>query len=82
MNQKKKILAVKYKKITNFSGKPPCARIMHSAVHFQDWNKHHFLVIYGGRNDTIYSRTQNVALNDICMFNVNKREWTLIAMYG
>lgn len=29
------------------------------------------LVIYGGRNDIIFSQTSNVALNDICIFNIN-----------
>lgn len=55
---------------------------MHNTTVFKDWNKHYHLVIYGGRNDTLYSRTSNVALNDICMLNVNKLEWITIAMYG
>lgn len=78
----KHVINIKTKKITKFSGKPPCPRIMHCATMFKDWNKHHHLVIYGGRNDTIFSKTQNVALNDICMFNLNRQEWTAIAMYG
>ena len=40
------------------------------------------MVVYGGRNDDMYQHNRNVALNDICMFNVNKREWIAIAMYG
>jgi hypothetical protein len=55
---------------------------MHNSTVFKDWNKHFNLVIYGGRNDTIYAKTQNVALNDICMYNVNRNEWIAIAMYG
>jgi hypothetical protein len=59
------------RRISQFSGRPPCPRIFHGTTTFKDWNKHNFLVIYGGRNDQIYARTQNVALNDICMYNVN-----------
>lgn len=55
---------------------------MHATTVFKDWNKHRLLVIYGGRNDQIYQRTSNVALNDISIFNVNKLEWTTLAMYG
>ena len=40
------------------------------------------LVIYGGRNDGIFASTKNVALNDICIFNVNHRQWVSLAMYG
>lgn len=42
----------------------------------------HLIVFYGGRNDGIFSQTKNVALNDICMFNVNKKEWISLAIYG
>lgn len=78
----KHILGIKLKKVTRFAGKPPCPRIMHGTTIFKDWNKHYLLVIYGGRNDTIYQRTQNVALNDICILNVNRLEWSTLAMYG
>lgn len=70
------------RKISNCSGRPPCPRIMHSATVFKDWHKHNHLVIYGGRNDTIYARTQNVALNDICLLNLHRLEWITLAMYG
>ena len=55
---------------------------MHSTTVFRDWNQHYLLVIYGGRNDQIFARTQNVALNDICLYNVNRQEWQALAMYG
>ena len=71
----KPTLVVTLTLIDDFKGKPPCPRIQHSATVFKDWNKHHLIVIYGGRNDGLYSKTQNVALNDICIFNVNLREW-------
>lgn len=69
-------------RIVDFKGKPPCPRIQHSATSFKNWDNHFFLVIYGGRNDSIYQNVQNVALNDLCMFNVNTREWIAIGIYG
>jgi hypothetical protein len=78
----KQSLSFKTTRLSNYSGRPPCPRIMHSSTVFRDWNKHFLLVIYGGRNDQIFARTQNVALNDICLFNLNKMEWQTLAMYG
>ena len=43
---------------------------------------HQLLVIYGGRNDKIFEFTGSVALNDICIFNINLRQWEAIAMFG
>ena len=40
------------------------------------------LVVYGGRNDKIYATTGSVALNDICLFNINLSQWESIAMFG
>ena len=40
------------------------------------------LVIYGGRNDTIFKMTNNVALNDICLFNLQTFTWESLAMFG
>ena len=40
------------------------------------------LVIYGGRNDKIYETTGGVALNDICIFNINQRTWEQLALFG
>eukprot|EP00347_Sterkiella_histriomuscorum_P014797 403359488 len=42
----------------------------------------HYLIIYGGRNDNIFKQTQNVALNDLCMFSINTQEWITVANYG
>jgi hypothetical protein len=39
-------------------------------------------VIYGGRNDAIFAQTNNVALNDICIFNINKKVWEALAIFG
>jgi hypothetical protein len=52
-------------------------------IHLQQKNIGlHMLVIYGGRNDNIFSMTNNVALNDICIFNLNKFTWETVAMFG
>ena len=40
------------------------------------------LVIYGGRNDAIFHQTNNVALNDICIYNINKNTWEALAIFG
>lgn len=40
------------------------------------------LVIYGGRNDHLFKMTNNVALNDICLFNLNTYTWESLAMFG
>jgi hypothetical protein len=39
-------------------------------------------VIYGGRNDQIYGGTNNVALNDINIFNSTLKQWCTVALYG
>jgi len=45
-------------------------------------NEERLLVIYGGRNDSIFANTKNVALNDICIFNVNLKQWISLVIYG
>lgn len=68
-------LTLNVRQITNYAGQPPCPRIGASMVHLALGGKHgngqHLLVIYGGRNDRVYESTGNVALNDICIFNLN-----------
>ncbi len=62
---------------------PPCPRTNSTMIHLQQKNIGlHMLVIYGGRNDNIFSMTNNVALNDICIFNLNKFTWETVAMFG
>ena len=43
---------------------------------------HQLLVIYGGRNDKIYESTGSVALNDVCIYNINLCQWEALAMFG
>jgi hypothetical protein len=40
------------------------------------------MIIYGGRNDSIFPVIGNVALNDVCIFNVNFKTWTSLVVYG
>ena len=40
------------------------------------------MIIYGGRNDLIFPVIGNVALNDICIFNISFKTWTSLAIYG
>ena len=30
----------------------------------------------------IFTKTNNVALNDICIYNINKNEWEPLCMFG
>ena len=48
-------LAIDVTKVTNFKGKPPSPRISHSAMMYKDKKKHFYLIIYGGRNDSIFA---------------------------
>jgi Galactose oxidase, central domain len=45
-------------------------------------NGEQLLVVYGGRNESIFPLTCNVALNDICIYNINKNMWEALALFG
>jgi N-acetylneuraminic acid mutarotase len=36
----------------------------------------------GGRNNSLYKKLNNIALNDLCLYNLEKLEWETIALYG
>lgn len=61
------------KEIKDVNGKAPIARSHHSAIFTKN---NHYLVIYGGRNDSLYKneddnkREDNVALGDLALFNL------------
>ena len=74
-------LSINLTKLTSIKGKPPIPRFQASMVNVQA-NNCQLVVIYGGRNDQIFTRTNNVALNDICVLNLNTREWEPVAMFG
>lgn len=40
LNPHKQCLSFKMRRISNFSGRPPCPRIFHGTTVFKDWNKH------------------------------------------
>lgn len=45
-------------------------------------SKGKYLVIVGGRNNSIYKKLNNIALNDICLFNTFSFEWETLALFG
>jgi hypothetical protein len=70
-------------KIEDFNGMPPCPRMHFAMTSLQNKSSgHQLLVIFGGRNDSIFSCTNNVALNDVCIYNINTNTWEALAMYG
>lgn len=76
-------LTLNIQQITNFSGQPPCPRSGATMIHINiKKTNNQMLVLYGGRNDKIYATTGSVALNDICLFNINLSQWESIAMFG
>lgn len=68
-----KLLAKKLKP----EGRGPIARAQHSATFFKNQ-----LVIFGGRNDAVFSTIKNVALNDLHIYDIASNKWAAIAMYG
>ena len=66
--------------LTNITkGTPPLPRYGHQACTV---SKGRFLVIAGGRNNSIYKKLNNIALNDICLLNTVTFEWEKLALYG
>jgi hypothetical protein len=81
---KPKVIVECIKIVASGGGKPPCARYKHSATSIRS-----YLVIYGGRNDEIYSGNQpnqpqikNVALNDLHLYDTKLNMWMQVALYG
>ena len=76
-------LTLNVQQITNIAGQPPCPRSGATMIHLNIKKAgHQMLVIYGGRNDKIFEYTRSVALNDICMFNINLKQWETLAIFG
>ncbi len=70
-------------KIEDFSGMPPCPRTQFQMTHLcNPRTNQQLLIIYGGRNDAIFMETNNIALNDICIFNINSKTWEALAIFG
>ena len=77
-----KTMFLRVSEVTDFVGRPPCPRIQASSCALENGQNEKLLVIYGGRNDSIFAHTQNVALNDVCIFNLNQKCWISLTMYG
>lgn len=60
-------------------GRAPDARYAHQACSI---SKGKYLVISGGRSNTLYKQIGNIAMNDINLFNTQTFEWEALAMYG
>ena len=76
-------LGMSISKIEDFRGMPPCPRTQFQMTHLCSSRTHtQLLVIYGGRNDNIYEETNNIGLNDICIFNINTKTWESLAIFG
>ena len=58
-------------------GTPPPPRCSHIAEHVGK-----YLYIIGGKNPNLFKQIQNIALNDIHIFDIENRAWTTIALYG
>ena len=57
-------------------GKPPSPRYFHSMSFYERGN---FLVIHGGRNDSI---SDNIALNDTFVFDLENFDWLRVELYS
>ena len=60
----------------NTKGKPPSPRYSHSMSFYERGN---FLIIHGGRNDSI---SDNIALNDTYLFDLENFEWLKVELYS
>ena len=57
-------------------GKPPAPRFFHTMNFYERGN---FLIIHGGRNDSV---SENSALNDTYLLNLENFEWIKIILYS
>jgi len=60
-------------------GRPPIERYLHTMVHCKNLN---MLVVYGGRNDHIYSQTMSPVLEDFYTLQLDTLTWVSVASYG
>jgi hypothetical protein len=79
---KERALGLVLSKIDDYSGRPPCPRTDFQMTHLITRSKEQLLVIYGGRNDAIFEQTSNLALNDVCIYNINRNTWEALAIFG
>ena len=57
-------------------GKPPAPRFFHTMNFYERGN---YLIVHGGRNDSV---SENSALNDTFLFNLENFEWIEVLLYS
>ena len=60
-------------------GTPPVPRYNHSMSFYEPLG---ILIIYGGKNDTLFGETNDICLNDIRILNVEQMAWSPVSSYG
>ncbi|CAI2382697.1 unnamed protein product [Moneuplotes crassus] len=60
------------------AGKPPVPRILHSSLFLSE----KYLLIYGGKSDIAFNKIKNLALNDICLYDIENNKWDTLVTYG
>ena len=68
---------LEYEKVES-SGRGPCPRSGHTAAFI---NKR-YLMIYGGKNISVFKEEQKPGLNDMHLLDLETLEWQKVAMYG
>lgn len=64
-------------KVIKAQGTPPPARFMHTAELIGK-----YLCIFGGKNEKMFGKLKNTALNDIHMFDIELKSWQTFAIFG
>ena len=60
-------------------GIPPTPRYMHS-INFMP--KSNMIVVFGGRNDSLYKSSGKCFLNDVCLLSLDSLTWVTIQTFG
>ena len=58
-------------------GLPPTPRFLHCAQHISK-----YLCIFGGKNDELFTKLRNTALNDLHLYDIELKNWKTVAIYG
>jgi len=66
-------------KYPSIKGTPPAARYSHSMVFYQTLQ---LLLIYGGKNETLYEKNKELSLNDIKILNLETMTWGISCSVG
>jgi hypothetical protein len=64
-------------KLIKAHGAPPPPRCMHTAELLGK-----YLCIFGGKNEKMFGKLKNTALNDIHMYDIEFKTWKTLAIYG